>query len=116
MVSVSNIRVGGQDQSATNLFTTTQPERLNVANPRSDVNSLASPISGGQRWDANKLFLLSNVVAHDLTRELQMRYRERDRNTPAKRPALSMFNQIGRLREKIGTLRKKPLQRAWSPN
>jgi len=56
-------------------------------------------------WNANKLFLLSNVVAHNLTRELQMRYRERDRRTLVKRPALWKFN-------KIGTLRKQIIQRA----
>jgi len=57
------------------------------------------------RWNANKLFLLSNVFAHNLTRELQMRYRERDRNTTPKRPALWKFS-------KIGTLRKQVIQRA----
>jgi len=56
-------------------------------------------------WNANKLFLLSNVVAHNLTRELQMRYRERDRQTTVKRPALWKFS-------KIGTLRKQIIQRA----
>ena len=56
-------------------------------------------------WNANKLFLLSNVFAHNLTRELQMRYQERERNTTVKRPALWRFN-------KIGTLRKQIIQRA----
>ena len=56
-------------------------------------------------WNANKLFLLSNVFAHNLTRELQMRYQERERNTTVKRPALWRFNRIG-------TLRKQILQRA----
>jgi len=56
-------------------------------------------------WNANKLFLLSNVIAHNLTRELQMRFRERDRNTTVKRPALWKFT-------KIGTLRKQIIQRA----
>lgn len=56
-------------------------------------------------WNANKLFLLCNVVAHNLTRELQMRYRERDRGTTVKRPALWKFS-------KIGTLRKQIIQRA----
>ncbi len=56
-------------------------------------------------WNANKLFLLSNIFAHNLTRELQMRYRERDRNTTVKRPALWKFS-------KIGTLRKQIIQRA----
>ena len=56
-------------------------------------------------WNANKLFLLGNVMAHNLTRELQMRYRERDRNTTVKRPALWKFS-------KVGTLRKQIIQRA----
>lgn len=56
-------------------------------------------------WNANKLFLLCNIFAHNLTRELQMRYRERDRNTTVKRPALWKFS-------KIGTLRKQIIQRA----
>ena len=56
-------------------------------------------------WNANKLFLLSNVFAHNLTRELQMHYRERDRTTTVKRPALWKFS-------KIGTLRKQIIQRA----
>ena len=51
--------------------------------------------------NANKLFLLSNVIAHNLTRELQMRYRERDRKTTVKRPALWKFTKIGTLRKKI---------------
>ena len=56
-------------------------------------------------WNVNKLFLLSNVFAHNLTRELQIHYRERDRNTTVKRPALWKFS-------KIGTLRKQIIQRA----
>ncbi len=56
-------------------------------------------------WNANKLFLLCNIVAHNLTRELQMRHRERDRNATVKRPALWKFS-------KIGTLRKLIIQRA----
>ena len=38
--------------------------------------------------NADKPFLLCNVAAHNLTRELQMRYRIRDRNNSMKRPAL----------------------------
>lgn len=56
-------------------------------------------------WNANMLFLLSNVMAHNLTRELQMPHRERDRNTTVKRPALWKFS-------KIGTLYKQIIQRA----
>ena len=56
-------------------------------------------------WNANKVFLLCNVIAQNLTRELQMRYRERDRHTSVKRPALWEFS-------KISTLRKQIIQRA----
>ena len=56
-------------------------------------------------WNANKVFSLCNVIAHNLTRELQMRYRERDRHTSVKRPALWKFSRIG-------TLRKQIIQRA----
>ena len=56
-------------------------------------------------WNANKLYMLCNVIAHNLTKELQMRYRDRDRNTTSKRPALWKFYQIG-------TLRKRIIQRA----
>lgn len=56
-------------------------------------------------WNANKLYMLCNVMAHNLTKELQMRHRDRDRNTTSKRPALWKFSQIG-------TLRKRIIQRA----
>lgn len=56
-------------------------------------------------WNANKLYMLCNVMAHNLTKELQMRHRDRDRNTTSKRPALWKFYQIG-------TLRKRIIQRA----
>ena len=56
-------------------------------------------------WNAYKLFLLCNIFAHNLTRELQMCYRDRDRNTSVKCPALWRFS-------KIGTLRKQIIQRA----
>ena len=48
---------------------------------------------------------LTNVITLNLTRELQMRYRESDRSTTVKRPALWQFS-------KIGTLRKQIIQRA----
>lgn len=56
-------------------------------------------------WNANKLYMLCNVIAHNMTKELQMRYRDRDRYTTSKRPALWKFCQIG-------TLRKRIIQRA----
>lgn len=39
-------------------------------------------------WNANKLYLLCKLFAHNLTQELQMQYKERDRITTTKRPAL----------------------------
>lgn len=56
-------------------------------------------------WNANKLYMLCNVMAHNLCKELQMRHQYRDRNTTSKRPALWKFCQIG-------TLRKRVIQRA----
>lgn len=56
-------------------------------------------------WNANKVYLLCTVFAHNLTRELQMQYKARDRNTIRKRPALWKFTQID-------TLRKRIIQRA----
>ena len=56
-------------------------------------------------WNANKLYMLCNVMAHNLCKELQMRYQDRERNTTTKRPALWKFCQIG-------TLRKRIIQRA----
>ena len=56
-------------------------------------------------WNANKLYMLCSVMAHNLTKELQMRHQDRDRNTTSKRSALWKFYQIG-------TLRKRIIQRA----
>lgn len=58
-----------------------------------------------KRWNANKLFLLANVIAHNLANELQMRHYHKDRNTTTQRPALWKFRQMA-------TLRKHIIQRA----
>ncbi len=55
--------------------------------------------------NGNQLYLLATIFAHNLTRELQMRTQTIERTTTAKRAALWAF-------EKIGTLRKKIIQRA----
>lgn len=55
--------------------------------------------------NGNKVFMLSGILAHNLTRELQMRHLERQRNTTTKRPALWKFSCID-------TLRKVIIQRA----
>ena len=56
-------------------------------------------------WIANQVFLLANVLAHNLCRELQMAVRPQERRTTAKRTPLWQF-------EKLGTIRHHLLQRA----
>ena len=58
-----------------------------------------------KRWNANKLFLLCNTMAHNLNAELHMRHHPRARNTTRQRPALWVFKQLG-------TIRKQLIQRA----
>ena len=41
-----------------------------------------------RRWNANKVFLLANLLAHNLTRELQMERAATRRHTNEKRSAL----------------------------
>ena len=56
-------------------------------------------------WEGNKVYLLSAVMAHNLTRELQMQSLPKDRETQEKRPALWKFKTLD-------TLRKEIIQRA----
>jgi len=55
--------------------------------------------------NGNQIYLLATIFAHNLTRELQMRTHAAERITTPKRTALWPF-------KKIGTLRKKMIQRA----
>jgi hypothetical protein len=55
--------------------------------------------------NGNQFYLLATLFAHNLTRELQMKTQVIERATTPKRAALWAF-------EKIGTLRKKMIQRA----
>ena len=66
---------------------------------------ISKPSDINLRTSRTRYSQVCNVIAHNLTRELQMRYRERDRHTSVKRPALWKFS-------KIGTLRKQIIQRA----
>lgn len=52
-------------------------------------------------WNGNKVFMLSALMAHNLTRELQIRHHQRSRCTTTKRPSLWVFTQIGTLRRNI---------------
>ena len=53
----------------------------------------------------NQLYMFAAILAHNLTRELQMRIRPRERHTTAKRAALWCFREIE-------TLRRTLIQRA----
>jgi len=56
-------------------------------------------------WRANQVYLLSAVMAHNLTRELQMSTRSPTARDDAKRPALWAF-------ERLDTIRRQIIQRA----
>lgn len=52
-------------------------------------------------WHGNQVYLLSAILAHNLTRELQMITRAPERSTRQKRPALWEFEQLDTLRRRI---------------
>ena len=52
-------------------------------------------------WNGNRIFLLSTLFAHNLTRELQMVSSAAVRRTQSKRPALWCFQQLGTVRRCI---------------
>jgi hypothetical protein len=52
-------------------------------------------------WRGNQVYLLSAVLAHNLSRELQMIARPPMRSTQEKRPALWQFEQLSTIRQRI---------------
>jgi len=52
-------------------------------------------------WAANKVYLMANVFAHNLSRELQMEHGEPERGTLRKRPARWIFESLETLRKKL---------------
>jgi hypothetical protein len=52
-------------------------------------------------WRGNQVYLLSAVLAHNLSRELQMMTRPAQRTTQEKRTALWQFEQLATLRQRI---------------
>lgn len=54
-----------------------------------------------RRWNANKVFLLANLLAHNLTRELQMERAATHRHTNEKRSALWKFENWHTLRRNL---------------
>jgi hypothetical protein len=58
-----------------------------------------------RKWNANKTYMLAGILAHNLSRELQMERWERLRGTTQKRSPLWLF-------ERIDTIRKTLILRA----
>jgi len=56
-------------------------------------------------WNGNKIYMIATLLAHNLTRELQIITHKPTRSTQQKRPALWAFEQLD-------TLRKRIIQRA----
>ena len=52
-------------------------------------------------WSGNQVYMLSAILAHNLSRELQMLTRVPERSTQQKRPALWEFEQLDTLRRRI---------------
>jgi len=52
-------------------------------------------------WNGNKIYMLATLLAHNLSRELQMIANPPKRNTEAKRPSLWPFEQLNNLRQRI---------------
>ena len=55
----------------------------------------------GRRWIANQVFTLSGILAHNLSREMQMAVQPTQRGTLAKRPARWIFLSLGTLRQRL---------------
>lgn len=55
----------------------------------------------GRRWLANQVFTLSGMLAHNLSREMQMAERPRERGTQSKRPAHWIFHSLGTIRQRL---------------
>lgn len=64
-------------------------------------SQLAMDYVPSKKLNANKAFLLCNIFAHNLTRELQMQAKPKSRGTTEKRAPLWIFETIDNLRKKI---------------
>jgi hypothetical protein len=56
-------------------------------------------------WAGNRMYMQASILAHNLTRELQMQTQPRSYRNASKRPALWAF-------EKLETLRNRMIRRA----
>ena len=68
-------------------------------------DALPDGLRTGKTQVGNQLYMFASILAHNLTRELQIRLNPRARGTTAKRAALWCFREIE-------TLRRTPIQRA----
>lgn len=64
-------------------------------------NSCAMGYIPTRSWAGNKVFLLANVLAHNLSRDLQMESRPPDRVTLLKRPARWVFESLATMQKKL---------------
>ncbi len=55
----------------------------------------------GRKWVTNRLFLVANLMAHNLSREVQMQVADRFRSTNEKRAPLWIFEGIQAMRRKF---------------
>ena len=66
-------------------------------------NSCAMGYIPTKSWAGNKVYLLANVLAHNLSRDLQMENRAPDRVTLLKRPARWVFESLSTMQKKLIT-------------
>ena len=66
-------------------------------------NSCAMGYIPTKSWAGNKVYLLANVLAHNLSRDLQMENRAPDRVTLLKRPARWVFESLATMQKKLIT-------------
>jgi hypothetical protein len=52
-------------------------------------------------WAGNRLYLQAGILAHNLSRELQMATRPRDRKVEPRRPALWVFERLSTMQAKV---------------
>jgi hypothetical protein len=58
-------------------------------------------IVAGKRLATNQVFTLSSMLAHNLSRELQMQLKPKDTRSRPKRPSLFSFSSLGTLRQNL---------------
>ncbi len=52
-------------------------------------------------WNGNRMYCLAVMMAHNLTREIQMRYQPKDRSTTEKRTPIWIFKTLDTIRQRV---------------